>query len=922
MSGSSQRQGRDNRSRERGGRETPDQLLRDPSPHLPAAQSRLGTSPTKLSSSADKPLPVPPSADQLSDQVPAPSVPSVQLLPHIVSPTPQEFLLVTGTVPTDPGVGMFVNLEGDVTRSTLEFDRYPDDLVSDGRGTRTEISQNNAEDEEEGYVLATMGREIGTEFEYGVEIQRWDLDPGEGDIKKFWLSAPRTTNRDTEDSAPSRLGIRSVLDPGDVIFDAVVEKIRLRRFRPFVLKSMSTSVLSLRSLDSRTAASVERVSREQALFDSQESQNDDPMPEGWEETRNEEELQFARRLGRAKSRIALWSGDKIWWAVRNPMILRLEASIEPISAKLDEKQTYQNLEKNKVIEMINSLRGREAKTETEYMSLNYIRQLGGLLLFMGLINATSVPILDSRVAEDALLEGGLDPRVILAVFSPLRNEVIEGKSGIWIFGGVKDAAENFAFESEAAMGPAQTEPSEQSIPDHVLQFFRRYLATWRRKKGFGSVADENEVFRSVDASLLVVLLQLDKQSPKGPARDGVLRSELHDLVDHGMDCFDRAVSILESYHRLFILSRLYQSRKMAKEVLATWRRIVEGELDEGGEFIEGEQRVAEYLMKVSTPSVVQEYGVWLAARNPRLGVQVFAEDRSKVKFEPTEVVEILRQGAPDAVKDYLEHLVFGKNHTEYVNELIAYYLDIVIHKLEASEEAKAMLASSYESYRALRPPKPTYRQFITDNSIQEEWWHSRLRLLQLLGGSQGSASDYDVEKILARIKPFTQDLVPEVIILDGRQSRHHEALSLLTHGLGDYDTAINYCLLGGSSIYHPISGTQNQESLPSREEQAKLFGFLLAEFLKIEDISDRVEQTGSLLERFGGWFDVEYVLGLIPDTWSVELVSGFLVSALRRIVRERSETMIAKALSGAENLKISDDLISKISDMGPTIEAA
>jgi hypothetical protein len=111
------------------------------------------------------------------------------------------------------------------------------------------------------------------------------------------------------------------------------------------------------------------------------------------------------------------------------------------------------------------------------------------------------------------------------------------------------------------------------------------------------------------------------------------------------------------------------------------------------------------------------------------------------------------------------------------------------------------------------------------------------------------------------------------------------------------------------------------ETIPTREEQAKLFGFLLAEFLRIEDISNRVEQTSSLLERFGGWFDVGYVLSLIPDTWSVELVSGFLVSALRRIVREKSETMIAKSLSGAENLKVNAELIQTIDSAGPSIEA-
>jgi hypothetical protein len=303
-------------------------------------------------------------------------------------------------------------------------------------------------------------------------------------------------------------------------------------------------------------------------------------------------------------------------------------------------------------------------------------------------------------------------------------------------------------------------------------------------------------------------------------------------------------------------------------------------------------------------------------------VQVFAEDRSLVKFQPAQVVRILREGAPGAVKDYLEYLVFDKSHAEYINELIAYYLDIVMTKLEESKEAREILAQTYESYRALRPPKPTYRQFITDNMVDEEWWHSRLRLLQLLGGSQGTASEYDVAAILARIAPYTRELVPEVIILDGRQGQHEEALKLLTHGLGDYDTAISYCLRDGSSIYHPIiSGTMARESLPSHEQQAKLFNFLLAEFLQIEDVSNRIEQTSSLLERFGSWFDVGYVLRLIPDSWSVELVSGFLVSALRRIVRERSETMIAKALSGAENLKVTASLIEEIDAAGPSIEA-
>ncbi|RDL40392.1 uncharacterized protein BP5553_00371 [Venustampulla echinocandica] len=908
MTGGSRRHSQHGRPGDLSGRETPEGLFREASP-APAA-SPLAQPSRDPSPGQNKALPPPP------PEASAPAGPApVYLKPHIASPTPQEFLLVTGTGPSDPGVGMFVNLEGDVTRPTIEFDVYPDGLVVDGRGVGVDPIPATIDDDEEGFVLASMAQESDDEIRYGLEIQRWDQNPGEAGTEKFWLEQPLVGTRANDESS-SRIGLRSLIDTGDVYFAEVAENLRLKRFRPFATRSMEASILSLSGGDSRTATSLERVSGERELFETEES-----LPKGWENHRNEEEEQFAQRLGHVRSRVVAWSGSNIWWAVRNPLALRLDATLNILMGSgVENLQTYQSLDKRKVVELINSLRGREAKTETEFLSLGYIRQRAGLMTFMSILSGDAKEHLEVEyhVAEEALLEGGLDPRVALSIVPILRNEIVEGRTGIWIHGGVKDLADKYI----TGIMPETSDSTKDNTPsDEVLQFLRRLLAAWRKKKGFGSIANEQEVFRSVDAALLLVLLQMDKSIPPGPARANSIRAELYDLVDHGVDCFERAVSLLESHRRLYVLSRLYQSRKMAGEVLRTWRRIVEGDTDEGGEFRRGEQKVREYLTKIRNSALVQEYGVWLATRNPKLGVQVFAEDQSQVKFEPNQVVQILREGAPGAVKEYLEYLVFNKNHAEYINELIAYYLDIVTTKLEESEEARGILAQTYESYRALRPPKPTYRQFITDNTVDEEWWHSRLRLLQLLGGSQGFASQYDVAAILERIAPYTKELVPEVIILDGRQSRHEEALKLLTHGLGDYDTAINYCLLGGSSIYHPISGTMTRGSLPTRAQQAELFRCLFSEFLQIEDISNRVEQTSNLLERFGGWFEIGYVLSLIPDTWSVELVSGFLVSALSRIVRERRETMVAKALSGAENLKVRASLIGEVEKAGPSIES-
>ena len=166
---------------------------------------------------------------------------------------------------------------------------------------------------------------------------------------------------------------------------------------------------------------------------------------------------------------------------------------------------------------------------------------------------------------------------------------------------------------------------------------------------------------------------------------------------------------------------------------------------------------------------------------------------------------------------------------------------------------------SYETYRALTAPKPAYSLFATDNAINAAWWQNRLRLLQLLGGSHAAASQYDTGGILARIEPFKDLLVPETIILGGRQGRHSDAIRLLVHGLGDFDTAVSYCVLGGAGTYGAIGDTKGQPTVPSHEQQAQLFRELLQEFLAVEDLNARIVQTGELLGRFSRWFTIEEV---------------------------------------------------------------
>lgn len=871
---------------------TPELTASAPSPSAAILGSRSGSSsgsPNRLQAGSEKQVAsLPERTSSLKRLPPLPVQHSRNLQPHICSPSVSEFLLTTGTTPTEPGVGIFVNLDGDVVRGTLEFSSYPSSVAID---VNDEYTGGLARDHEN-YVLASVMRSIGATKSPAIEIQRLKSDTDE---QKTWLdvSAYRTSQIDAPNQTiTDDIGIRAVHTVFEVPFPEVGASLRAKRLR---YRKQSPGNISSEPL----------------------SISDTP---DWESSRDQEESSFARRLGGRKTRIVVWSGSSIWWMVRNPVVTKLDLAIDQaISIGKDDLEGAR-VDRNKMIKIINGIRGQEATTETEFLSFGYIRQKISLILFCDFLVPSSAQVdvenADKRVTEALLMEGGIDPRIALSMIPLLREEIIEGDKGIWVHTGLIPLIEHYWSVTWSHPSRLQ-ELGKRGI--EIIILIKRYLISWRQRKGFGSIADEVEVFQTVDAAMLHLMLYHDYLQGENSTLSSS-RTELYSFVDAGVDCFERAVVLLERYQRLYVLSRLYQSRKMTAMVLKTWKRIIDGERDFGNEFVDGENELRKYLTKIKDPSLVQEFGTWLARRNPSLGVQVFTDDHRRVNLKPHLVVELLRADAPEAVKVYLEHLVFGKKNFQYANDLISYYLDSVLSILETSHEARGILSESYETYRALDPPKPTYRQFIIDNAIIVPWWHDRLRLLELLGGSHGTEFSYDVAKILSRIEPYEQDLVPESIILDGRQGRHEQALRLLTHGLGDFHTAVNYCLLGGASIFHPVSGHSATFSTPSQDEQRVLFRKLLSEFLRIEDRINRLERTSELLERFGSWYDISEVLALIPMDWSVEPLSGFLVGACRQLVEEKNEVMITKALSSAENLQVVSTLIEKCKEIGPQIE--
>jgi hypothetical protein len=626
--------------RQRYGFDVPESLSRaiSPAPAASPARSPSRQHPERNSSlpragatSPDKPLPPPPAPEEtapLQEAVlPAPTF--IPLKPHVASPTPSEFLLTVGTTPSERGVGMFVNLDGDMCRGSIQFHSYPDAIVVDGQGIDMAASMSPEMDAEEGYVLAVVHESDGDQLKYGVEIQRWDADTGTGEAHREWLDLSPISgiSMDSSQQVMVPLGMRTVVQPTDLTLFEIGAKLMVKRLEPApVVASVSTSQAG------KAKASQEKADRE-----------------------------FTERLSRIQTQHVLWVGNQIWWTVRNPLVIRLDARLQEAQGTSSEDGMRIRPDRRLLETVLGDIRGQEPRNESEYLGLIYIRQKASVLLFMELILRSSTNIIvfenEKRITEQALVDGEIDPRVILSLLPLLHEEVVQGPEGIQISGGITTLVEEFLRQNDLANMPSD---ARGAFGDNLLNVTKKYLIFWRRRKGMASVTNDPYVFQTIDAALLRILLLLDQGSPK--VVGGTLRPELKELVDNEVECFERAVTLLEQFKRLYVLSRFYQRNSKAStkfsNVLATWRRILEGEPDEGGEFVDGENEMRKYLTRIRDQSLVEEYGSWLANRNPKLGVQVFADDHSKVKFEPTQAVTVLKDKAPGAVKDYLEYLVF------------------------------------------------------------------------------------------------------------------------------------------------------------------------------------------------------------------------------------------------------------------------
>ncbi|KAG8451859.1 hypothetical protein GDO86_003886 [Hymenochirus boettgeri] len=314
---------------------------------------------------------------------------------------------------------------------------------------------------------------------------------------------------------------------------------------------------------------------------------------------------------------------------------------------------------------------------------------------------------------------------------------------------------------------------------------------------------------------------------------------------------------LEKHKKYFALGLLYHYNKQDATALQIWVRIVNGDLEDNTRR-DLYEYIIDFLTFTKDQDLVWQYVDWALQKSEQVAVQIFtkrsAEEHMQNSFCPDKIVSHLCKYRK-ALLLFLEHLVMEKTlkKEKYHTHLAVLYVEEVL------------LCKSMDS--------------PDDEQIEE----LRRRLQNLLRQSDL----YRVLLLIDKIKGT--DLHLERAILHGKLEEHDQALEILVHHLKDFSAAESYCIW-------------NSEGMDTPHRQ-RLFQLLLSSYLSpASDDNSFLVAAVDLLNNHPTNFDAASVLHLLPESWSVQLLSPFLSGAMREHVHALRMSQIALGLAKAENV--------------------
>ncbi|MBN3318217.1 TGFA1 protein, partial [Atractosteus spatula] len=289
----------------------------------------------------------------------------------------------------------------------------------------------------------------------------------------------------------------------------------------------------------------------------------------------------------------------------------------------------------------------------------------------------------------------------------------------------------------------------------------------------------------------------------------------------------------------------------------TWIKIVDGHHHENMHF-DVYSHIVDFLCCETDLEVVWKYADWVLKKNQEMGVHIFTKRKNNQKsFVEDDVLNMLKKYSL-ALIFYLEYLVNDlksedeKHHTL----LVTTYVDqiLVIMEKQGMESGNLTLTVKRNKLQDLLQETSIYNTAVVQDKLMKTGLH--------------------VEKA----------------ILNGRAGQHEKALWILVNKERDICAAENYC---------------RKNSLGRGKEFGNmLFLSLLKLYLDSDtpNSNARVIAAVDLLNNNAAAFDPASVLQVLPDSWSLQLISRFLVESLRSMTHYRRMGKIERNLAQAEHL--------------------
>nr|XP_020469617.1 transforming growth factor-beta receptor-associated protein 1-like isoform X1 [Monopterus albus] len=323
---------------------------------------------------------------------------------------------------------------------------------------------------------------------------------------------------------------------------------------------------------------------------------------------------------------------------------------------------------------------------------------------------------------------------------------------------------------------------------------------------------------------------------------------LQQLVAFPDGCtLNHCVPVLEEHNRFFALGSLYQTHGKHNDAIKTWVKIADGFYkDPSCSDVYG--HIVWTLSQLKDRDTMWKFADWTLQRNQKVGVEIFIKCPPDDRVETQDVLAFLEK-YPLALLMYLEFLINDLNSEE--------------------ERHHSRLALTYVT-QTLRGEEETESDLrATRGKLQQLLWESKF---------------YDVSTVYERVG--STNLHIEKAILLSRTGKHSQALQMLVHQERDLQAAEAYC----SRV------AQGQDS----QSRQGLLLILLQIYLSSEDLASAAVD---LLNNNPLLFAAEKVIQLLPDSWSVHLVSHFLVGSLRETFHHRQMARLQKALAQVELLR-------------------